>query len=174
MSKLLTGLTGLLMVALLSTPALAAPCDKLHLDLDKGTLNGVKLTASLAEVKKAFPCPHDVSVHQKMTHFYFGEHHFNIEIGRSLSIYSGEEPFSGTLSKDIFGKTMFEVDELLGEPAHYSRVAADAEMGLYFSYAFFSRPWGTLIVKYDYYTPAHVEEVKLTTQKLAELKKQYP
>lgn len=174
MSKLLTGLTGLLMATLLSTPALAAPCDKLHLDLDKGTLNGVKLTASLAEVKKAFPCPNSPSVDHKLTSLYFDEHSFMFVPGRSISVFVIEDPFPGTMSKNVMGKTMDEVSKLLGNPAHRARQTADAEMGYAFTYEFYPRPWGTLIVKYDYYSPAHVEGVTVTTQKLAELKKQYP
>lgn len=153
----------------------ALACQNMKLDLDKGTLNGVPLTASLAQVKKAFPCPHSQSGEGAEIGLYFAQAGFFFQPGHSIAINNIEEPgFQGQLSKDVLGREPHEVDELLGPAQYQSRVAADAEMGHYFRYAFYVRPWGTLILKYDYYSPSHVEEVILTTEKLAPLKKKYP
>jgi hypothetical protein len=158
-----------------SAAALAAPCQNMKLDLDKGTLNGIPLTASLAQVKKAFPCPHTQSGQGKNISLYFAAAGFSFQPGQSISVNNLEEPgFQGTLSKAILGLEPHEIDEILGAYQYFSRIAADESMGYYYRYAFYARPWGTLILKYDYYSPSHVEEVLLTTEKLAQLKKQYP
>lgn len=169
-------LSGVFVWSLLAGPALAGACDKLFLDVDKGTLNGVKLTASLAEVKKAFPCPHKTSKDQFGEHLFFAEHGFYLTVGKSILVLGADEPsFMGTLSKDLLGKNLFEVSDLLGDAAYTAHQAvSDEEEGGRYSYDFFPRPWGTLIVKYSYFSPEYVEEVMITTQKLDELKKLYP
>ncbi len=158
-----------------SASALAAPCQNMKLDLDKGTLNGIPLTATLAQVKKAFPCPHSQSGEGAKIYLHFAEAGFGFQPGRSISVNNIEEPgFQGVLSKAVLGLEPHEIDEILGAYQYFSRIAADESMGYYYRYAFYARPWGTLILKYDYYSPSHVEEVLLTTEKLAQLKKQYP
>lgn len=158
-----------------SASALAAPCQNMKLDLDKGTLNGIPLTATLEQVKKAFPCPHSISGEGKKVYLYFAEAGFGFQPGRSISVNNIEEPgFQGQLSQAVLGLEPHEIDEILGVAQYFSQIVADESMGYYYRYAFYVRPWGTLILKYDYYSPSHVEEVFLTTEKLAELKKQYP
>ncbi len=157
-------------------PVLAGACDKLFLDLDKGTLNGVKLTASLAEVQKAFPCPHTRSKDQFGEHLFFTEQGFYLTVGKSILVSGVDEPgFMGDLSKDLLGKGVLEVGDLLGDVAYTAHQSiSGSEQGARYRFAFYPRPWGTLIVKYSYFSPAYVEEVMITTQKLAELKKLYP
>ncbi|PIQ27365.1 hypothetical protein COW36_15525 [bacterium (Candidatus Blackallbacteria) CG17_big_fil_post_rev_8_21_14_2_50_48_46] len=164
-----------LLLLLASTPALAGPCEKMKLDLDKGTLNGISVKATLATVRKAFPCPAKESKYENTVSLYFEAAGFFFTPGQSITVSSMLEPgFNGSLSKDLLGASADQVEEALGASQYQAREVADESLGYYFYYAFYTRPWGTLILKYDYYTPSHVEEITLSTESLASLKKKYP
>ncbi|HEY9840662.1 MAG TPA: hypothetical protein V6D23_09420, partial [Candidatus Obscuribacterales bacterium] len=142
-------------------------------DFDKGTLNDVGLTASLNTVKRAFPCPFSSTVDKRGTSLYYGAQNFMFVPGHSISVFNTGKHFPGTMSKEVLGKTAPEIGFLLGAPADTIRVPAGGQKGQFYSYAFYPRAWGTLILKFTHFQPATVEEVVLSRQQLDVIRKMF-
>ncbi|MCB0837063.1 MAG: hypothetical protein KDE26_10440 [Bacteroidetes bacterium] len=98
----------------------SSDCDgeSLFLDLEKGTFNNVSPTASMDEVKKKFPCfTGETEEGQSINcnggvfflnhdfYFYTGNDYIEVRLG-----------FNGKISQNLLGKTIEEVEEILGKP----------------------------------------------------------
>ena len=117
------------------------PCDKLYLDLKKGTLNGMMGTASMEEVKKAFPCfTGDTEENSDGMNcgggVFFLKNDFNIYTKQDF--IRVKEGFSGQLSSP-------EVIEILVEP-NDTFVHTDEWLGDKITYMQYRRKWGTLVL----------------------------
>ncbi|MEZ4688010.1 MAG: hypothetical protein R3B47_18700 [Bacteroidia bacterium] len=147
-------ISGLLALALLaackSTKTLsykAGSCDRLAVDLDQGTLNGLNGAASMDEVKKQLPCftgeteegssfncggglfylDHD---------FYFYTHRNYIEIRKD---------FKGTMSQDMLGKSMSELGGAFSKPDKEKEYESTFS-GTVTNYYEYRKKWGTLVI----------------------------
>lgn len=126
----------------------ANPCDQLHLDLEKGTLNGLTGAASMEEVKKAFPC-------------YSGETEENSDgincgggvffLNHDFFIYTGKDyinvrnNFKGKTPVAILGQLASSLADLMGEPDS-SFVYKDEFFEEETQYAQYAKDWGTLVL----------------------------
>lgn len=159
----------------LNLPLWAAPCDALKLDLEKGTLSGaggsISLKSKLAEIKKALPCAPESFESMQGTGLFYARQGFLIAPGHLLTVFGSKPPFKGSLTPSILHKSLSEVESLLGV-AEYSVQEATETEGSFYTHAFYSRSWGTLILKYN--PKNRLEELSLSADSLKELLKQYP
>ncbi|GAB4395646.1 MAG: hypothetical protein OHK0053_05270 [Microscillaceae bacterium] len=119
-------------------------CEHLFLDLDKGTLNGMQLTAPNPMIKDVFPCFTDASPDNAEMNcgggVFFASHGFNFYTGRDyIEVRIG---FKGQLSQAVLGQKARTVQKLLGLPAR-TEVAriGNASPRLHYFYA---RAYGCL------------------------------
>lgn len=96
-----------------------APCIGLQANLKKGTLNKLKPTASMADIKAKLPC--FTGDTEEGSSFNCGGGVFYLK--NDFFFYSGRDyiefrkKFNGKLSIDLLGKTREEIVKILGEPA---------------------------------------------------------
>lgn len=99
-------------------------CNHLYFDLEKGTLNGIKLEAAQAEIKKALPCftgdtPDGVEYNCGGGVFYLDHHVFFYSGQDYIEVRNG---FTGELSIDVMGKSPQQVIKELGDPGRRESV----------------------------------------------------
>ncbi len=110
--------------------------DVIKVDIENGIINGLKPSATMADVKKTMPfytgetpenqginCDGGIFYMNNDIYFYTARHYVEIR-----------SQFDGKLSKDILNKNIQEITKLLGEPDHQIKPAGDDEsiMVLYF------------------------------------------
>ena len=134
------------MLSFLSIAYLAkSQCDKIYVDIEKGTMNGLGPKASQAEVKAKFPCftgnspdgskencGGGVFCNTHDFYFYTGDDFINIR-----------KDFTGTCSIELLGKTEEQAMKLLGK----SEGEIKDNEGV--RYIFFKRKYGCLIIQID-------------------------
>ncbi len=119
-------------------------CENLFLDLDEGTLNGLKASANPQDVKQALPCftgqtPDGAEVNCGGGVFY---------LNHDFYFYSGDnyievrDNFSGRISFDLLQKRTSEVIFVLGEPTREEEIVKWD--GTYRKHFFYERKYGTL------------------------------
>jgi len=107
-----------LMIFTCKTSYKLGQCDQLFLDFKTGKLNGVAASASMDEVKKAFPCFTGETEEGRESNcgggifilkhdFYFYTHEDFIEVRKG---------FTGKMSKPVFNLRKEELVSLLGAP----------------------------------------------------------
>ncbi|MEM1056261.1 MAG: hypothetical protein AAGI52_12110 [Bacteroidota bacterium] len=106
-----------------SGPGLAPPgCEALVLDLELGTLNGLKPTASMDEVKTQFPC--STGETEEGSAFNFGGGVFFLDHGffayTHRDFLEVRESFAGTTRPEALGQPL----SILGEPDRMDEGAA--------------------------------------------------
>jgi hypothetical protein len=117
-------------------------CSKLHVDIKKGTLNGLAPTVTQEQVKKELPCStastEDGSASNCGGGVFYRDHNFYFYTGYNyINIRKG---FAGTFTIDLFGKTLSQVTELLGKSAG----SIDDEENKYY---FFKTSYGCICLK---------------------------
>ncbi len=119
-------------------------CENLYLDLEKGTLNGLRVNASQKEIKKALPCftgdSPDGSEFNCGGGVFFLDHDFYFYSGQNY--IEVRENFTGSISDDIMNKSTAEIAKLLGEPDRTESIRKwDGSNRLHF---FYQRPYGCI------------------------------
>ncbi len=120
-------------------------CDQLFLDFKTGTLNGVSASASMNEVKTAFPCFTGETEEGSDSNcgggifilkhdFYFYTHNDFIEVRKG---------FTGKMSKPVFNLRKEELVSLLGTPDDILK-HEDTFFGEVIYVYQYSKKWGTL------------------------------
>ena len=128
--------------------ASSEPCSRLYLDLKKGTLDGIKGTASMEEVKKAFPC-FTGETEEKQGGFNCGGGIFFLNHG--FFIYTRKDyinvrtKFVGKVSEALIGKTEASALSILGQPDEKLR-HDDELMEEKVNYLQYQKKWGTLVL----------------------------
>ena len=120
-------------------------CTKIHVDVLKGTINGLSPAGSQAEVKQKFPCfsnatPDGSSANcgggvffmDQQFYFYTGKDNINIRKG-----------FKGTCSIELLGKTEKEAIALLGKPEGDITDDDGAR------FVFFKQSYGCIVIGFD-------------------------
>ena len=120
-------------------------CDKLYLDFKKGTLNGVSPTASMDEIKKAFPCftgqTEEGSKFNCGGGVFFLNHQFFIYTHRDY--IDIRKDFKGTLSNNALGLKKEGLIKLFGQPDDILKHDAAPYGGITHVHQY-SKNWGTL------------------------------
>jgi hypothetical protein len=123
----------------------------LYFDVDKGTLNGVKGTASMDDVKKAFPCFTGESKEAGIANcgggiFFLNHNFFFYTFNDYIEI---RRDFKGKSSHNIIGNSLMNVLKILGKPDFMKEVFStptDLDIGV----NYYQRDWGTLAcIEYD-------------------------
>lgn len=122
-------------------------CDNLHVDLDKGRINGVKPTAQMNQVKKKLPCSTGETSESEGYNCGGGVFYLN----HDFYCYTGQDyievrrDFKGKVSKPVLNKTDSEIEALLGKP---DMIVTGYHPG---DNWFYRKPYGTLRITFDEY-----------------------
>lgn len=121
----------------------------IFLDLEKGTLDGMKPTASQREVKEKFPnftgdtedgsrfnCGGGVFFLDDDFYFYTGRDY--IEVRKN---------FTGEISTNVLGKTKEEVEHILGKPKQ--KITNPTNQQDASNYFFYKKNYGTLAIGFE-------------------------
>jgi hypothetical protein len=137
--------TALLVFLVMTLIGNGQDCTSIHVDLLKGTINGLLPSASQEEVKKKLPCfgasTPDGSKENCGGGVFFAKQGFFFYTGKdNINIRKG---FAGTISIDLMGKTEADAIVLLGKPEGDITDDDGAR------FVFFKRSWGCIVIGFD-------------------------
>lgn len=144
-------------------------CKNMLLDIEKGTLNNIKITATEKDIKDTFICDNEeVNIGNKKN-IFFSENGFSITVGEKISAYDSVFPFTGKISEKLFQKKHDEVEKILGKPKYsvYRKVTEDKIE----THSLYQKDYGTLDIKFSYGTNPLVERVSIWGYKIEQVKK---
>lgn len=140
--------------------------DLIKVDIENGTINGLKPAATMDEIKKALPFFTDETAENQGINCDGGVFYMNNDVyfytARDYVDIKAE--FKGKLSKDILNKKIQEVTKLLGTPDHQIKPAGDDESMMV---VYFKMPYGCLRLNYNIST-GNVFEVAMHTKTISE------
>jgi hypothetical protein len=134
--------------ALHAQTADASPCDKLYLDIKKGTLNGLTGKETMAVIKETLPCytgeseENDAGMNCGGGVFYLKHDMFFYTKNDYINV---RKKFPGEMSVPLFGLSVAEVKEKLGNPDD-DFVYTDEWLGDKTTYLQYNKKWGTLVL----------------------------
>ena len=140
--------------------------DLIKVDIENGTINGLKPAATMAEIKKALPFFTDETAENQGINCDGGVFYMNNDVyfytARDYVDIRAE--FKGKLSKDILNKNIQEVTKLLGTPDHQIKPAGDDESIMV---VYFKMPYGCLRLNYNIST-GNIFEIAMHTKPINE------
>jgi hypothetical protein len=141
-APLLAALAGCPSSSIERMPLQPPGCDTIVVDTQGGTINGLRPTASQAEVMAQFPCAtgdtEDGSAFNCGGGVFFLNHTFFAYTGRDY--WEIRQGFSGEIDVPILGAVRSGVDIVHGDPV---RTHDDGDRAFYF----YKKAWGTLVVE---------------------------
>ena len=140
--------------------------DLIKVDIENGTINGLKPAATMDEIKKTLPFFTDETAENQGINCDGGVFYMNNDVyfytARDYVDIKAE--FKGKLSKDILNKNIQEVTKLLGTPDHQIKPAGDDESMMV---VYFKMPYGCLRLNYNIST-GNVFEIAMHTKPINE------
>jgi hypothetical protein len=134
-----------LSLLMLSNIARSQGCDKIHVDIEKGTINGLFPKASQEEVKKEFPCFSGETADGSSSNcgggvFYKAQGFFFYTGKDNINIRKG---FTGTFSVNLFDVSEKEAIKILGKPEGDLK----DEDGI--TFVFFKKSYGCVVLRIE-------------------------
>jgi hypothetical protein len=118
-------------------------CNKIYVDLEKGTVNGIKLNASQEDVKAMFPCftgeTEDGSTFNCGGGVFFLDHEFYFYTGKDY--FEARHGFKGKSSTPILSRGVDDITSIFGEPTRKQKNDND-------EYYFYPKKYGTLVIMF--------------------------
>lgn len=118
-------------------------CTKLVVDVEAGTINGLKPTASMEKVKEQFPCFTGSSEEKEGMNcgggVFFLEHDFYMYTGRDY--LEVRYKYEGSVSEKLLSRGTHEVKADLGEP---DKTVTDEE----YEFWFYKKKYGSLVIQF--------------------------
>ena len=147
--------------------------EALEVDLKKGQLNGFSPSASMDAIKERFPCFTGESeegmngncgggVFYLKHDFFFYSHRDYLEV---------RSDFKGKMSLDVFGKSMAEIEAMLGKPKLIPIYEDDGNDQFQYTpdiHHLYKRKYGTLRITYDS-SSKRVSQIGIHYQKVKEV-----
>ena len=132
---------------LLSGQSAEGPCADLYVDFKKGTLNGIHATASMEEIKEAFPCfTGETEENENGMNcgggVFFLKHYFNFYTGADFIRLRNK--FTGITSQPAIGLSNEEMMKTFGTPDEELEYIDPwlEEKTIYYQY---QKKWGVLV-----------------------------
>jgi hypothetical protein len=118
-------------------------CDKIYVDLEKGSVNGIKLTASQESVMTMFPCStgqtEDGSDFNCGGGVFFLDNNFYFYTGKDY--FEARHGFTGKSSTPILSRGVDDITSIFGEPTRKQKEDND-------EYYFYPKKYGSLVIMF--------------------------